>query len=76
MNGLKVNKLNDVVSITCYNKTENMRRRDALEKFYEGMMCSEGSEHERYETLFFQLLEGRMKCSDSIPVYAIRRTLH
>ena len=71
MNGLTVNKLNEQVEITCYWSTERMRRREALEKYYEGMKCSEGHEHERYETIFFQLLEGRTKCSDQIPFYEI-----
>ena len=66
MNGLTTSKLNEQVTVTCYNKTEKMTRRKALEEFYEGMLCSEGSEHERYETIFFQLLEGKKVCSDNI----------
>lgn len=70
MNGLALDKLNETVSVTCYNQTQKMTRREALEKFYEGMKFSEGSEHERYETLFFQLLEGLTECDDSVPFYA------
>ena len=62
-------KLNEKVTVTCYRKTERMTRRKALEFYYEGMKCSEGSEHERYETIFFQLMEGRMTASDEIPMY-------
>lgn len=71
MSGLALNKLNEQVTVTCYNQTEKKTRREALEKYYEGMKCSDGSEHERYETIFFQLLEGYMECSDEIPFYAI-----
>lgn len=76
MNGLALNRMNDVVSITCYNETEKMTRREAMEFYYEGMRNSEGSEHERYETIFFQLLEGYTECSDQIsfdeiPLYGI-----
>lgn len=71
MNGLALNKLNEKVTTTCYNKTETKTRREALAEYYEYMKCSEGHEHERYETIFFQLLEGYTECSDQIPFYAI-----
>jgi len=71
MNGLAVNKLNEMVMVTCYRQTKKMRRREAMQFYFEGMKCSEGSEHERYETIFFQLLEGHMECSDEIPFYGI-----
>lgn len=71
MNGLSLTKLNEEVAVTCYGKTEKMTRREAMEKFYEGMMCSDGSEHERYETIFFQLLHGNLMCSDLTPLYSI-----
>jgi len=70
MNGLKQSKLNEQVEITCYNQTETMTRRQGLEKYYDCMKNSEGCEHERYETIFFQLLEGYKKVSDEIPFYA------
>ena len=69
MNGLKQSKLNEQVEITCYNQTERMTRRQGLEKYYDCMKNSEGCEHERYETIFFQLLEGYKKASDEIPFY-------
>ncbi|MBR1414460.1 MAG: hypothetical protein IJ570_01165 [Prevotella sp.] len=71
MNGLSVSKLNEQVTITCYRQTEKKTRREALEFYYEGMLNSEGSEHERYETIFFQLLQGRMTASDQIPMYQL-----
>lgn len=69
--GLSVSKLDEQVKVTCYRETETMTRRKALEFYYEGMKCSEGSEHDRYETIFFQLMEGRMEASDEIPMCAI-----
>jgi hypothetical protein len=69
--GLSVSKLDEQVKVTCYRETETMTRRKALEFYYEGMLCSEGSEHDRYETIFFQLMEGRMEVSDEIPMCAI-----
>lgn len=71
MSGLALNKLNEQVTVTCYGRSETSTRREALEEYYEGMKCSEGAEHERYETIFFQLLEGYVECSDQIPFYDI-----
>ena len=71
MANLSEHKLNEKVTITCYREKSTMRRRDALDLYLEGMRCSEGSEHERYETIFFQLMAGRMECSDETPLYAI-----
>ena len=68
---LSQHKLNEEVEVTCYRKKEKKTRKEALQEFYRGMMCSEGSEHERYETIFFQLLAGYTECSDEIPFYAI-----
>ena len=57
-------KNNDIVVVTCYRQKETMTRRDAMKKYMEGMMCSEGSEHERYETIYFQLAAGLPQASD------------
>ena len=63
-NALTESKLNEKVTVTCYRQTEVMIRRDAIEYYFQGMCCSEGSEHERYETIFFQLMMGAMTASD------------
>ena len=63
-NGLTKNKLDEIVEICCYNKWEKMTRREGLKKYREGMLCSEGSEHERYEKIFFELIEGKMFATD------------
>lgn len=67
MKGLALNRLDEQVVITCYWTTEKKTRRKALEEYYWHMKCSEGCEHQRYETIFFQLLVGYMECSDQIP---------
>jgi len=56
--------MDDIVTVTCYGKTEKMTRREALSEYLEGMRCCEGSEAERYETIYFQLLDGAMEASD------------
>lgn len=61
----RIEQLNERVNICCYNRWETMTRREGLEKYREGMLCSEGSEHERYEKIFFDLLEGKMIATDS-----------
>lgn len=61
---VQTNKLDDKVEIICYNKKERMTRRAGLVKYRECMLGSEGSEHERYERIFFDLLEGKMVAAD------------
>ena len=66
MAGLTKRQLEEQVKVTCYRETETMKRRDAIAYYQEGMLsCDPGSsECERYTTIFCQLLEGRMVCSD------------
>ncbi len=71
MTKLALNKLSETVQVECYGSKETMTRRKVLEKYYDCMKNSEGCEHERYETIFFQALEGYNECSDQIPFYAI-----
>lgn len=66
MDRLSKRKLDEKVTVTCYNQTETMTRRKALEEYYEAMIWTEGAEHERYETIFFQLMAGKKACSDQI----------
>lgn len=61
--------LNERVTIENYGSIEETTRRDALNFYYDCMKNSEGAEHERYETIFFQLLEGNTTCSDEIAFY-------
>ena len=61
--------LNERVTIENYGRVEETTRRDALNFYYDCMKNSEGAEHARYETIFFQLLEGSNTCSDNIAFY-------
>ena len=60
----KRNPLDDIVSITCYNTTEEMKRSDAMKFYAECMSCSEGCERDRYTNIFMQLMAGKMECYD------------
>lgn len=57
-------KKDDIVTITCYGRTEKVPRKDALNFYLEAMMNSEGSEQDRYTTIYCQLKEGQKVCSD------------
>ncbi len=53
-----------VVEVTCYGKTRTMGRESAITFFRNAMANSEGSEHERYSTIYLQLMDGKVICSD------------
>ncbi len=57
--------LDDIVTITCYNKTEKKVRREAIAFYFEGMMCCDGAERERYTNIYEKLMLGYMECDDS-----------
>jgi hypothetical protein len=57
-------QLNEKVKVTCYRQTETMTRQEAINEYYEGMLCCEGSEGERYTKIYFQLMEGLTEVSD------------
>lgn len=57
-------QLKEQVRVTCYGKTETMTREEAIDEYYEGMMCCDGSEAERYQTIYCQLMEGLTDVSD------------
>ena len=56
--------MNEKVWITCYRKKEEMTRKEAIDKYYEGMMYCDGSERERYTRIYCQLMEGFRQVSD------------
>lgn len=58
-------QLAEQVTVTCYRQKETMTREQAIDKYYEGMMCCEGSEGERYKTIYCQLMEGLTNVSDN-----------
>ena len=57
-------EMNEIVSITCYGRTERMTRRAGLEKYSEGASVCDGSEAERYSNIVMQLLDGETECYD------------
>lgn len=56
----------DKVTVICYGEKETLTRDVAMAKYLRCMYGSEGAEHERYETIFFQLMAGRTNVSDCI----------
>jgi len=56
---------NDVVQVRCYNSTEYMFRPSALEFYKTAMIHSEGSERERYTTIYTRLGLGQREVSDN-----------
>ena len=63
--------MDEQVSITCYNQTDVMTRKEGLDLYLECMMCSEGCEQERYTNIYLQLMDGLKECNDSIPTYGM-----
>ena len=64
MRQLTKEQLAEQVRVTCYGKTKTWVREKAIDEFYEGMMCCDGSEAERYKTIYCQLMEGHTVVSD------------
>lgn len=60
----KMAKDGDKVKITCYGKTEEMEREDALSKYLDCMAHSEGAERDRYVNIYLQLIAGEKECND------------
>lgn len=49
----------------CYGKEiEFKTRKEATDYFMEGLMCSEGSERERYANILSDLWLGKTYCTD------------
>ena len=56
--------MTDIVTITCYGKTEQLERDVAIKTYLKAMVCSEGSERERYSKILGELMSGQKVCSD------------
>lgn len=54
----------DIVTVTCYGKTEQLERDVAIKKYLDAMMCSEGSERDRYSKILGELMTGQTVCDD------------
>lgn len=64
MNMLIDDNNKDKVNVTCYGKTETMSRKDAIQKYFNCMICSEGAEQQRYVNIYTQLKTGCTNCTD------------
>lgn len=54
-----------IIKTTCYGMSRTWKSRKAAKEFF--LMCmenSEGSEHERYSRIYFDLCDGLFDCSD------------
>lgn len=50
----------DSVITICYNQKQHWdNRQDAIDFFYEGMMSTEGSESNRYQKIYSELMSGK-----------------
>lgn len=54
----------DKVKVTCYGKTEELTRSDAIAKYGEAILWSDGSERERYANIVGGLLAGLNEVCD------------
>lgn len=64
MKQLTKKQLKEVVTVICYGRMEHMTREQAIDKYYEGMVCCEGCERDRYTEIYCQLAEGKKICMD------------
>lgn len=54
-----------LIKTKCYGQEEVwLDRNQAINFFLEGMRSSEGSERDRYTSIYFQLLDGNNYCTD------------
>jgi len=54
-----------MITTVCYKQKKTFKTRKEAEDFFlEGMMCSGGSEHERYSSIYEQLKAGKDYCTD------------
>lgn len=67
------NKLKDedMVKVTCYGRTEELPRAEAIAKYHEYIFCAEGSEQRTYVDIYGQLLDGVKHATDE-PYKVIR----
>ena len=66
-----MSKDKNMVTITCYGRTQTMPRAEAIAKYHEYIFCAEGSEQRTYVDIYGQLLSGSTNISDE-PYKVIR----
>ena len=49
---------NDIVTVLCYNREKRYKRSEALKEFRECMLYCDGSERDRYTSVYMGLEEG------------------
>ena len=54
----------DIVKVTCYGRTETLTRNEALRKYSEAILGSDGSERDRYAQIVAELVDGWSTVSD------------
>lgn len=53
------------ITIVCYGKASKWHNRKlAIKEYTTAVLCSEGSERERYSKILAELIDNRMYCSD------------
>ena len=58
--------MTDLVVTVCYGMEQYWEaREDAMHSFMTAMLNSEGSERERYASIYCQLAEGKHYCTDT-----------
>ena len=55
----------DLVTITCYGKTETMERKQAIKSYTEAVFACDGAEKDHYDDILSQLQLGRKVCTDN-----------
>lgn len=53
-----------MVTIKCYNKEEQMERKEAIDFYEEAVISCEGSERDRYMNVLMDLYFGKDYCTD------------
>lgn len=66
MSRLTEKQMKERVMIYCYGRLERMTRKEAIDKYFEGMMECDGSEAERYKRIYCQLMLGSKKVTDQL----------
>ena len=57
--------MSDIVTITCYGKTEKRNREEAIQFYTEGVIACEGSERDRYVSIVTGLQCGKKVVDDN-----------
>ena len=69
-------KQNDMVTIFCYGKKEQMNRQEAIKLYTQGVVACEGSEKSRYANILADLLDGQDIAIDDYEEYRLLNKTH